>query len=98
MGRNALSMWMQKCRSSVGDLHIGMYRKLMAAMVDIVVMYGAEVWECLGKLQIVEHLQMRGFRMFLGVSRYHPRTVLGMEMRVLPLVWEARIRCMLILV
>ena len=95
MGRSALSMWMQRCRSSVGDLHIRTYRKLMAAMVDTVVMYGAEVWGCLGKLQIIEQLQMRGFRMFLGVSRYHPRTALGMEMDVLPLVWEARIRCML---
>ena len=59
MGRSALSMWIQRCRSCVGDLHIGTYRKLMAAMVDTVVMYGAEVWGCLGKLQIVEHLQMR---------------------------------------
>ena len=88
-------MWMQRCRFSVGDLHIGTYRELMAAMVDTVVMYGAEVWGCLGKLKIIEQLQMRGFRMFLGVSRYHPRTALGMEMDVLPLVWEARIRCML---
>ena len=86
---------MQRCRSSVGDLHIGTCRKLMAAMVDTVVMYGAEVWGCLGKLQIVEQLQMRGFLVFLGVSRYHPRTALGMEMGVLPLAWEARIRWML---
>ena len=34
MRLNALSMWMQRCRSSVEDLHIGTYRKLMAAMVD----------------------------------------------------------------
>ena len=40
---------------------------------------------CLGELQIIEHwqLQMRGFRMFMGVGRYHPRTALGMEMGVL---------------
>ena len=52
IGRNVLSMWMQRCRSSVGDLHIGTYRILMAAMMDAVVMYGAEVWGCLGELQI----------------------------------------------
>ena len=40
----------------------------MVAMVDTVMMYGAKVWGCLGKLQIVEQLQMRGFQMFLGVS------------------------------
>ena len=55
MGRYALNMWMQRCRSSVGDLHFGTYRSLMAAMIarDTVVMYGAEVWGCLGKLQIM---------------------------------------------
>ena len=64
----------------------------MVAMVDTDVMYGAEAWGCLGKLQIVEDvLQMRGFQMFLGVSRYHPRTALSMEMGMLPLVWESRI-------
>ena len=44
MGRNALSMWMQKCRSSVGDLYnvIGICRTLMAAMMDTVVMYEAK--------------------------------------------------------
>jgi hypothetical protein len=65
----------------------------MAAMVDTVVMYGAEVWGCLGKLQIVQQLQRRGFHMFLGVSRYHLRMALGMEMGVMPSVWEARIKC-----
>ena len=35
MGRNALSMWMQRCRPSVGDLHIGTHRKLRVAVVDI---------------------------------------------------------------
>ena len=33
--------------------------------------------------------------MFMSVSRYHPRMTLGMEMRALSLVWEARIRCMI---
>ena len=67
----------------------------MAAIGDTVVMYGAEVWECQGKLQIVKQLQMRGFRMFMSVNRYHLRMAIGMEMGVLPLVWESRIRCML---
>ena len=35
-------------RYSVGDLHSGTYKKLMAAMVDAVVMYGpkyGDAWE-----------------------------------------------------
>ena len=67
MERSELSMWMQRCRSSVGDLHFdGFYG-------GYYVMYKG-TW---GNYRYrVDQLQIRGFWMFIGVGRYHPRAAL----------------------
>ena len=66
----------------------------MEALVDSVLLYGAEVWGCCRQLQEVEQVQLRGYRVFLGVNCLHPKTSLQMEMDMLPLEWAAKKRSM----
>ena len=66
-------------------------------MNDLVVsmmLYGAEIWGCKRSLEAIEQLQLRAFRMFFGVGQLHPKAPLTVEMESLPVVWEARVRCM----
>ena len=43
-GRGALSAWLWRCRMSVGEVRGQTFGKLMEALVDSALMYGAEVW------------------------------------------------------
>ena len=56
--------------------------------------YGAEIWGCTSSAETINQVQLRAFRMFFGVGSLHPKTSLMMEMGLLPVVWEARVRCM----
>ena len=38
-------------------------------------------------------MQLQGLRVFLGINRHHPKTLLEMEMEMLPLEWAAKKRC-----
>ena len=62
-------------------------------MLESVLLYGAEVWGCCKQTDALEQVQLRGARIFLGGGRRHPRVPLRYEMMMLPLVWEARKRC-----
>ena len=66
----------------------------MEALVDSVLLYGADVCGCCRQLQEVEQVQLRGYRVFLGVNHLHPKTSLQMEMDMLPLEWAAKKRSM----
>ena len=67
--------------------------KLLEAMVESVLLYGAEVWGCYKRTEALEEVQLKAARIFLGVGWWHPRVVLQYEMMMLLLVWEARRRC-----
>ena len=41
-------------------------------------------------LELVEQVQMRAARIFLGVGRLHPRVSLQFEMQMVPLKFEAK--------
>ena len=56
-------------------------------------MYGAEVWGCSRHLESIEQVQLRALRMFFGVSTLHPKASLLLEIQSLPVVWEAKMRC-----
>ena len=45
------------------------------------------------RLDCIDQVQLRAYRIFLGVGRLHPKTSLQIEMRLLPLKWEAKTRC-----
>ena len=44
-------------------------------------------------LETIEQVQLRAFRMFFGVGTLHPKASLMMEMESLPVVCEAKVRC-----
>ena len=67
--------------------------KLLETLAGSVLMYGAEVWGCCRQLDGIEQIQLQACRIFLGVGRLHPKTSLQMEIGMLPLRWEAKIRC-----
>ena len=91
-GRRALGSLLRGAQSTVGVLFGRTFKKLLDAMVRSVLLYGAEAWGCLESL---EQVQLRAFRLYFGVPRSHPRTSLLVEMEVLSVGWEARMRCIL---
>ena len=92
-GRRALSAWLNRCKAEVGDVGIGVFKKLMSALVDSTMLYGVEIWGCMRSLETIGQVQVRAFRMFFGVGTLHPKASLMMEMESLPVVWEAKVRC-----
>lgn len=58
-GKAALNGWLQRCRSAVGEVHVGTFRKLMESMVHSVLLYGAETWGCIRRMDSLDQLQMR---------------------------------------
>ena len=46
---NALGARLNKCRLEVGDVGLGRFRKLMSAVVDSTMLYGAEIYMGLNK-------------------------------------------------
>ena len=48
---------------------------------------------CCRQLDGIEQIQLRACRIFLVVGRLHPKKTLQIEMVMLPLRWEAKIRC-----
>ena len=93
-GKKALGAWFQRCTAELGDIGIGTFRKLMTSLVDSTMLYGAEVWGCCWNVQSIQQVQLRAVRLFFGVGTLHPRTSLLLELGDLPVVWLARIRCM----
>ena len=92
-GTRALSSWLRSCRAMVREVRGTTFRKLMEALVETVLLYGAEVWGGSRILEPVEQVQMRAARIFLGVGRLHPRVSLQFEMQMVPLSFEAKKRC-----
>ena len=67
--------------------------KLMEVLVGSMLTYGAEVCGGGGQLGLVEGVQMRVARIFLGVGRLHPLVSLQYELNMMPLRWEGMRRC-----
>ena len=85
-GRRALSAWLNRCKAEVGDVGVGMFKKLMSALVDSTMLYGVDIWGCMRNLESIEQVQLRTFRMFFGVGTLHPKATLMTEMESLPVV------------
>ena len=71
-GARALCAWLRKCRISVGEVQGDSFVKLLEAMVESVLLYGAEVWGCCKWTDALEQVQLRAARIFLGFGRLHP--------------------------
>ena len=92
-GARALSSWLRGCTVAIGEVKGETFMKLMEMLVESVLLYGVEVWGCGRQLKQVEQVQLWAARIFLGVGRLHPKVALLFEMKMLPLKWEARSRC-----
>ena len=67
-GRRALSAWLNRCNSEVGEVGVAIFKKLMSALVDSTMLYSVEIWGCMKSLETIEQVQLRAFSMFFGVS------------------------------
>ena len=92
-GARALSAWLKRCRATVGVVKGKSFTKLWGALVESVLLYGAEAWGCGRQAVLLEQVQLRAARIFLGVGRLHPKVALQFEMRMMPVIWEAKRRC-----
>ena len=75
-GKKALGAWFHRCRSELGDVEVGVFRKLMSSLVESTMLYGAEIWGCNRDLEKIEQVQMRALRLFFGVGTLHPKVSL----------------------
>ena len=50
-GRRALSAWLNRCKAEVG---VGIFKKLMSALVDSTMLYGVEIWGYMRSLETIE--------------------------------------------
>ena len=72
-GRRALGACFQRCRAEMGEVTVGIFRKLNESLVESTMMYGAEVWGCSRQLVPIEQIQLRALRMFLEWAHFTPR-------------------------
>ena len=85
----ALSAWLNRCKAEVGDVGVGIFKKLVSAMVNSTMLYGVEIGGCMRSLKIIEQVQLYAFRVFFRVGTLHPKASLMMEIECGPEVWEA---------
>ena len=57
----------------MGDVTVGIFRKLMESLVESTMMYGAEIWGCSRHLVPIEQVQLLVLRMFLEWAHFTPR-------------------------
>ena len=72
-GKTALYALLQRCRATVGDGCRGTFRKLMELLVHSALLYGAEAWDCIGRMDALDQLQMRAHRIFFVLANTIPR-------------------------
>ena len=58
---------------------VGIFKKLMSALVDLTMLYGVDIWGCMRSLEATEQVQLRAFLMFSGVGTLHAKASLTME-------------------
>ena len=91
-GKKALGAWFHRCRTELGDIGVGVFRKLMASLVETTMLYGSEIWGCNRDLEQIEKVQMRAQRLFSGVRTLQPKVSLLAEVGGLPVKWLARMQ------
>ena len=84
--RRAPGACFQRCQAEIGDVGIGIFRKLWGSIVESNMMYGVEIWGCSRHLEPIEQVQLWALRMFFGVGTLHPKASLLQEVRLCPLL------------
>ena len=93
LGAKALSAWLHRCRASVGVLKGESFTKLLGVLVKSVLLYGDKIQVCGRHALHVEQVELQTVRTFLRVGRLHPPIPLQFETKLMPLIWEAKRRC-----
>ena len=88
-GAGALSGWLRKCRALTEEIKGVTFKRLVEVLVDLVLLYGVDVWGCTRQLGPVENVQMRAARILMAVGRLHPLVSPQFEMNTLAVKWEA---------
>ena len=56
----------------MGDVTVGILRKLMESLVESTMMYGEEILGCCRHLESIEQVQLRALKMFLEWAHFTP--------------------------
>ena len=56
-------------RTELGDVGVGVFRKLMTSLVDSTMLYGSEIWGCNRELEKIEQVQMKALRLFFDPGK-----------------------------
>ena len=91
-GKKALGAWFHRCRTELGDIGVGVFRKLKSSLVETTMLYGSEIRGCNRDLEQTEKVQMRALRLFFGVGTLHPKVSLLAEVGGLPVKWPTRMQ------
>ena len=67
-GRRALSAWLNRCKTEVGDVGVGVFKKLMSTQIDSNIPYGVEIGGCMRSLETIEQVQLHAFCMIFGMG------------------------------
>ena len=65
-GARALSAWLKRCRATVGVVKGKSFTKVWGALVESVLLYSTEVCGCGRQALLLEQVQLRAARIFLG--------------------------------
>ena len=68
-------------------------QELMSLLVESTMVYGVEVWECNRNVETLQQVQLKAAHLFFVVGTRHPRVSLLWELGDLPVVWLAKLRC-----
>ena len=98
----ALAYYMQRshCLTYKLYIYINIYYTSCVTYITIkwyisTMMYGAEVWGCNRNVETLQQVQLKAARLFFGVGTSHPRVSLLWELGDLPVVWIAKLRCVI---
>ena len=58
-GARALCMWLRKCKIAIGEVNGESFMRLLEALVDSLLLYGAEVWGCCRQTNPLVQVQLR---------------------------------------
>ena len=67
-GKKALGAWFQRCNVEMGGVEVRTFKRLMSAIVESTMMYGAEVWGCNRNVETLQQVQLKAARLFLVLA------------------------------
>ena len=72
LGSQVLGSWLRRCCESVGEVNGRSFLQLLQSLVELVLLYGVEVWGCHHKLEGLNQIQLRALRIFFWCGTTSP--------------------------